>query len=284
MRRAALTLFVLLLAAAPAAADIMPEDHHSRQMVVVLDFGPYADYTTRVHAIAKGETLETIAKAKLGKAARWKEIVALNPRLDPKNLHIGQSILLPPAKKPLPAPKAKTQGKPAPKAGAQHWWHIISVPQPSWDLLWCSHGQAVPVHHYGTTVIAVRDDMLASFRKSLEDPKTTRWKTVQALMKKPPAWFAAAPGIDAGRGNVHDNDPTYHIVKRMRITSIGGGAIRTKLLSTRYLDQHGRELKPADIKRAKIRRSVILFLIAGIGLAGLVFVVLRRRSAATATA
>lgn len=44
----------------------------------------------------KGDTLISIAAAKLGAAKRWKEIAKLNPRItDPKHLKIGQEIKLP---------------------------------------------------------------------------------------------------------------------------------------------------------------------------------------------
>ena len=81
------------------------------------------------HVVAKGETLEDIAEEYLGSKTRWKELVALNPGLDPRKLKIGQvlqvkanpvalSVSVPvpqaqPAAAPAPAPTA-----PAPSAAA----------------------------------------------------------------------------------------------------------------------------------------------------------------------
>ena len=47
------------------------------------------------YQIQNGDRLETIAKVHLGSKSRWKEIEALNPGLDPNNLGLGDTILLP---------------------------------------------------------------------------------------------------------------------------------------------------------------------------------------------
>jgi nucleoid-associated protein YgaU len=66
------------------------------------------------YRIRKGDTLEGIAKATLGDGTRWKDIVAVNPGLDPRRLKIDQEITIPDgasvsvarAPAPAPAPKA----------------------------------------------------------------------------------------------------------------------------------------------------------------------------------
>lgn len=47
------------------------------------------------HIVGSGETLSGIAKQKLGDAARWQEIVALNPGVKPDRLKVGQRLVLP---------------------------------------------------------------------------------------------------------------------------------------------------------------------------------------------
>ena len=47
------------------------------------------------HAVAAGDTLGGIAKSKLGRSSRWREIAALNPGLQPKALRIGTVLKLP---------------------------------------------------------------------------------------------------------------------------------------------------------------------------------------------
>ena len=64
------------------------------------------------HVVAKGETLEDIAEEYLGSKTRWKELIALNPGLDPRKLQIGQVLQVKPAASvalsvSAPAPPAK---------------------------------------------------------------------------------------------------------------------------------------------------------------------------------
>ncbi|MHC5209762.1 MAG: LysM peptidoglycan-binding domain-containing protein [Planctomycetota bacterium] len=44
------------------------------------------------HVVAKGETLSDIAKRHLGSAQRWKDLLAMNPGVDPKKLKPGQVL------------------------------------------------------------------------------------------------------------------------------------------------------------------------------------------------
>ena len=50
---------------------------------------------TREYRIQDGDRLESIAKEHLGRRDRWKEIQALNPGLNPKNMRLGDPIRLP---------------------------------------------------------------------------------------------------------------------------------------------------------------------------------------------
>jgi nucleoid-associated protein YgaU len=44
------------------------------------------------HVVAKGETLGDIAKQHLGSARRWKDLLAMNPGVDPMKLQLGQVL------------------------------------------------------------------------------------------------------------------------------------------------------------------------------------------------
>ena len=47
------------------------------------------------HSVVAGDTLGGIAKSKLGRSGRWREITALNPGVTPNRLRIGSTLKLP---------------------------------------------------------------------------------------------------------------------------------------------------------------------------------------------
>ena len=47
------------------------------------------------YTVKAGDLLSTIAREQLGKTARWTEIAALNPQVDPGNLRVGQVLRMP---------------------------------------------------------------------------------------------------------------------------------------------------------------------------------------------
>ncbi len=50
---------------------------------------------TTAYVVEKGDSLASIAKHKLGAESRWTEIQALNNGVSPKNLRVGQTLVLP---------------------------------------------------------------------------------------------------------------------------------------------------------------------------------------------
>lgn len=63
----------------------------------------------REHVVQRGETLRAIAKARLGDADRWREIVAVNPGLEPDRLRVGMKVRLPGGAERPAAPKAEKE-------------------------------------------------------------------------------------------------------------------------------------------------------------------------------
>jgi nucleoid-associated protein YgaU len=57
---------------------------------------PVAPAAANTYTVQKGDTLWSIAQRFLGDGQRWREIVDVNPGLEPAKLKIGQVILLPP--------------------------------------------------------------------------------------------------------------------------------------------------------------------------------------------
>lgn len=48
-----------------------------------------------VYVVKSGDTLRSIAEAKLGSSQRWKDILAANPGIDPSRIRVGQELRLP---------------------------------------------------------------------------------------------------------------------------------------------------------------------------------------------
>jgi LysM repeat protein len=70
----------------------------------------------RTHVVAKGDTLAGISKKYFGTTTKWKEIVKLNPGVDPETLKEGQKLILPEGAgaataAPAPGGSAPAQGE-----------------------------------------------------------------------------------------------------------------------------------------------------------------------------
>ena len=71
--------------------EIVETDQPATEVESGADTARPATYTMKA-----GDTLWSIAAKHLGSGQRWKEIVKVNPGLDPRKLRVGQVIKLPP--------------------------------------------------------------------------------------------------------------------------------------------------------------------------------------------
>ncbi|MCB9914245.1 MAG: LysM peptidoglycan-binding domain-containing protein [Planctomycetes bacterium] len=69
------------------------------------------------YTVRKGDMLSVIAQTRLGSAKRWREIAALNPKVDPDRLLEGTVLVLPTDAKPTAALVASRTNAPARDAG-----------------------------------------------------------------------------------------------------------------------------------------------------------------------
>jgi hypothetical protein len=95
--------------AAFAAPDVIIPNQRSIVVETHVDLGALRARACLQHVVAEGDTLIAIARAHLGSAERWPEIVALNRSLDPERLALGSRFWLP--------PPAGTDGGDAAEAG-----------------------------------------------------------------------------------------------------------------------------------------------------------------------
>lgn len=174
-----------------------------------------------------------------------------------------------------PRPEGGT-AEPEVEGGPRRWWHFFSLQEPSDVLQEFRSGQTVPGGLYGATVLAVRNDKLATFK---EDHAASPRDLIRQLREERPDWIALADDIDVGRGSAQDRNPVWRIERHMRVTSISDGVIATETVSTKYFAKGGAELSQEEIEAALRNHDLIYWALAGVGLFGLILV-LRRRSRA----
>lgn len=78
------------------APDILPENAKGIQSSNRIELAVLADHVFVQCVVEKGDTLTSIAKTRLGEAARTADVIAANPGIDPDRLRIGQRVWLPP--------------------------------------------------------------------------------------------------------------------------------------------------------------------------------------------
>lgn len=80
------------------ASAVSPRGTGERPSLGVIEIGlpaPASAGSGGEHLVAAGETLSSIAARHLGDSARWREIAALNPQVDPDRLAVGDRLRLP---------------------------------------------------------------------------------------------------------------------------------------------------------------------------------------------
>lgn len=78
------------------APDILPDDAKGIKSSNRIELGVIADHVFVQYAVAKGDTLTSIARTRLGEASRTPDVIAANPGIDADHLRIGQLVWLPP--------------------------------------------------------------------------------------------------------------------------------------------------------------------------------------------
>ncbi|MBK8979157.1 MAG: LysM peptidoglycan-binding domain-containing protein [Planctomycetes bacterium] len=256
-----------LPAALPSAPDVLLPGTHGVRFEAVVQLGAIAPIALTSHTVAEGETLSAIAKARLGEIARWREIVALNPGLEPSRLEIGQRIWLPPV---------------APVAERSERVHVFlwtdpmfgRAPQP-FDA-----SQPLPFFKWQCRVLLVDAGQLVALQVALEakDPQAAITQADWAWLSRPISPVRA----------VDDSDPTRSIRQTFELREVVEGEVtRLELqdVSTERFDAEGQPIrKSAEGGPERRDGTLLLVLLALAGGAGLALLSWRRRAVLAAGA
>ncbi len=92
-----MVLLATAVAAPAARADlVVPGTRQLAKSEARLELGKYADYCEHAHVVAPGDTLDAIARAAYGDAARVADLLAANPGVVAEALKVKSALLLPP--------------------------------------------------------------------------------------------------------------------------------------------------------------------------------------------
>jgi nucleoid-associated protein YgaU len=133
----------------------------------------------RTHVVRSGENLWTISAAVYGNSKYWKKIIAANPGLDPKNLRVGKTLIIPEL-----ADVEKAQ--PADSSFAA----VAADPNTTYKVVSGDSLERIAIRLYGS---AQMKDTLYEANKSLIGPDEDRLKVGWILkLPQPPTVSAAA--------------------------------------------------------------------------------------------
>ncbi len=264
----------VLLSAVPASADLVIEGQKKVRRDAIVDFGPYADYSTWNYVVKKGDTLSEIAQHQLGTMKRASEITKLNPGLTAKTLKANEKILMPPRKIPVSHDPAIAKTQELPK-DAQMWWEFYGA-------LWggsggferVGSGEAVPHHHYWTALIAIRHDKVGELKSVLSQGGRGMRTILEATKGKD--WIAVAEQGLTGYTSLDDTSPIHRIVDNFRVEKIADGRITLKKVDSKKLDKEDKDVSSAGFFGSGW--NLLLLFLAFSGLLGLAIVISRRHS------
>lgn len=275
LRRALLGATALLALVAgpwvPAAdADIVIPGQKKVKVTVTADLGPWADYSSWRYKVRAGDTLGQIAQEQLGTTKRWKEIEKLNPKIEAERLEPGALLEMPPRKIPYGAEGAG--------ADAKRWMHFFALPGGGHfgsEMRPLGHKELVAFHHYGTSILAIRHDVLPKVMKALKDreDRTSLGKALEAWAGKD--GIAMLKGRVGGYESIDEESPVKSFERTVRIVGIEGGVLQTKVVASQGHDASG---EPVGALGLVGGTRWVLLLLSFAGLLALIFFARRRGS------
>ena len=244
----------LAAATPPRAGASTPTARAGPVHEVQVDPGALAAIATWSVEVEKGDTLSEIAQRALGTARRANDIHRLNPRVDPKAMRVGQTLLLPPKSTP---------------AGTKWLDFVVAAPGGSGRAAGLGESAALPLGP--VRVFAVPHDRLLVLRATARGAEVAE----STLLSDPEV--AASPPIEAA---TTDGRTLARAVTRVRVTGRSGRTLKVEVVEQNLYGATGHRVPPAAEADAGGSWAVpLLLLLAGLVVFGLVALAARRMAA-----
>jgi MYXO-CTERM domain-containing protein len=220
-RLGALAGVLLLLAAArPAKADILPRGYRKVPVTATVDLGEFAPHVSWVHVVKEGETLEVLARTLLGSPERAADVVREDGTRASDPLRPGERLVLPPRPTPKPAPLGVA------------WWDAVvhgQISPPSVPGRFFP-GERLPSTSKSTVVYLVPHELMPLWASA-------EHRLAGDLSKEPRALRTKDFSM---HGSVRETDRTQSIQRDYRIARGEKNLLQLTLLEERHLDGEGK--------------------------------------------
>jgi len=235
-RPLALLLVFVLLISPLARADIIPRGMKRVQSEVIITLGSLADQAWTAHIVKKGETLSSIARDRLGSAARSIEIARANPDVIPRRLRIGKRLELPPRKSFEMRDGKKVKLTP----WRVYWWFDAGFRERGPVLV--APGEIVAAPHYSAVVIAIPHERKEALESAIKSKVHGAWGKVADIAK--------SEAIRVRR-TVKQWSPTKVVKTTVKIGMIAKGKIAVTTSEKRF-NGEGKEVAAGTTHRAPL--------------------------------
>lgn len=221
----------MLLAVQSALADMpvpYPPDTHHKSEEGRVDVAAFEQVELKIHRVTKGETLSAIARAYMGSASRWREILRFNPGVEPERLRIGTRLWIPIVPETKPPPKDVAADAPPPPTP----WLFAVVRALPWKLHphHVRHTNSLTLRA-GEFLVALRYDRMPELLEILgthQGPREGLLKAIPAELRTAFAWTSPAP---FSWERVSDDDPVYRIEVNLRLVGMKDGVMELEEIS-----------------------------------------------------
>ena len=233
-------LFAGCLIALATAPDVIPRGYRHIAVTLRFEAQPILDHCCVQHVIKKGDTLSKIATAHCGSVTAVKDIVALNPGINPDLLAVGQRIWVPPR---LAAARKLTN---------TFVFHAQNWPLDAGGSPFAPSAHATPPRYGMTALLLVPENQMQAFTAARRT-----WQQIETMVMDK---LIQRIGATCWGANVASHDPTHKRTDTITIQRTDKGAYSASVKSIAY-DKHGKVITPASIEKHRGKRGMWMLLL-----------------------